>query len=231
MAVLSRSYGYLFIQAPRTGCTAIAEGVLYPHLGGVDIPAADIYDQQGRLVLMRKHCKLSELLRHRVVTEEDVRRLFKFSAVRNPFDSLVSLYVKMRQEYAEQLDDETSWVGRDPSFRAGIRFAMEHGFPEWVEFRLGQTRSSGLVRSARRKIMGSTGSHADGMDFVMRFERLQDDFNEALQRLGVKTAIEIPKINVTAGRDRDYRAYYTPRARRLVERAFRDRLNRFGYRF
>ncbi|MGH8934847.1 MAG: sulfotransferase family 2 domain-containing protein [Acidimicrobiia bacterium] len=229
MAVLSRSYGYLFIQAPRTGCTAIAEGVLYPYLDGVDIPPEDVYDAHGRLVLMRKHCKLSELTRHGALTEDEAGRLFTFSAVRNPFDSLVSLYVKMRSEYAEMLDDGDAWVGRDPRFVAGIRFAMDHTFPEWVEYRLGRSRARSLASKFRTGTPG--GSHVDGMDFVMRFECLQEDFNAVLHRMRVREEFLIPRINPTEGREGDYRAYYNPRARKIVERAFRDRLDRFGYSF
>ena len=38
MAIISLRYKYLFIQTPRTGCTAIARGVLIPQLDGALFP-------------------------------------------------------------------------------------------------------------------------------------------------------------------------------------------------
>lgn len=230
MAVLSQTYGYLFIQTPRTGCTAIADGVLRPLLGGIDIPPNDVYDESGRLVIMRKHCKLADLLRHGYLSTEEADRLLKFAAVRNPFDSLVSLYVKMRDEYPLALNDPNSWVGKDPAFVAAIHVAMNHSFPEWVEYRFGEPAIKRMVSGVRRLGRHSNRGHDQGMDVVMRFESLQDDFNRALGLLGLEE-IEIPRINPTSGRERDYKAYYTPRARRIVERAHRRMLDRYGYTF
>lgn len=67
-------------------------------------------------------------------------------------------------------------------------------------------------------------------DYVMRFERLQEDFNEVLHRLG-EEPIEIPRLNVTQGRDDDYRTLFSPRTRKIVESVFAPDLERFWYEF
>ncbi|MEJ7583960.1 MAG: hypothetical protein WKF43_07695 [Acidimicrobiales bacterium] len=66
---------------------------------------------------------------------------------------------------------------------------------------------------------------------IMRFEQLQADFNAVLERLGVEPTLTIPRGNVTAGREADYRSYYTPEARAIVEKAFAPDLEQFGYEF
>jgi hypothetical protein len=65
----------------------------------------------------------------------------------------------------------------------------------------------------------------------MRFEHLQRDFDQVLAQAGVTQGLTIPRINVTSDRDRDYRRYYTPAARRIVEYVFERELVRFGYEF
>ncbi len=66
---------------------------------------------------------------------------------------------------------------------------------------------------------------------MLRFEQLQEDFSELLTRVGYEGTIELHRVNPTPGRERDYRRYYTPRARRHVERAWRAELARYGYGF
>ena len=66
----------------------------------------------------------------------------------------------------------------------------------------------------------------------MRFEHLQADFDEALQRIGAPGPIHIPSINVTVERmGVDYRSLYDPWAREIVEHVFGDELQLLGYAF
>lgn len=105
MAVVSRQNGYLFIAVPRTGCTTLAQ-VLADRYEGVQVPAEDIV-VNGKVVVDRKHGRLSRLLRYGVVKQDDVDQMLTFCGVRNPFDSLVSLYEKTRRRYVRRLDDPT----------------------------------------------------------------------------------------------------------------------------
>ena len=233
MPVLSREHGYLFLMAPRTGCTAVGERVLIPRLDGEYFPSSDVHDSRGKLVVRHKHASLDELLRHGLLDEADAASLFKFTTVRNPFDSLVTLYETMRGRYKNLVDDPSSFVRKRPALIRMIRVAEQAPFEEWLEHKFHYGGARGGVRRALRIYPPPRHmyqAYIDGADYVMRYERLQEDFNEVLRRLGVSEPIEIPRRNVTEGKD-DYRAYYTPRARRLVERAFEPDLERFNYSF
>jgi hypothetical protein len=233
MPVLSRARGYLFLMAPRTGCTAIGEEVLIPHLDGEYFPSSDVLDARGKLVVRHKHASLEELLRHDLLDEDDAATLFKFATVRNPFDSLVTLYETMRGRYKNLVDDPSSFVRRRSAMIRMIRVAEQAPFEEWLEHKFHYGGAKGSVRRAMRIYPPPRHmyqAYIDGADYVMRYEKLQEDFNEVLKRLGVSEPIEIPRRNVTEGKD-DYRAYYTPRARRLVESAFAPDLERFDYSF
>jgi hypothetical protein len=233
MPVLSRRRGYLFLMAPRTGCTAIGERVLIPHLDGEYFPPTNVLDGNGRPVVPQKHASLAELTRHGLLAEEEAASLFKFTTVRNPFDSMVTLYVTMRTRYKDLVDDPSSFVR--PRSRMGkmIRVAEEYPFEEWLEHKFHFSGPKGRIR----RVLGiypkprhMYQAYIDGADYVMRYERLQEDFNEVLRRLGASEPIVIPRHNVTEGKDH-YRAFYTPRARRIVERAFAPDLERFDYAF
>jgi hypothetical protein len=233
MPIISRERGYLFLMAPRTGCSAIGDAVLVPQLDGEYLPSEDVIDETGNIVVGNKHASLEELVNHRLLAGEEATHLFKFTTVRNPFDSLVTLYVTMGTRYKALLDDPNSFVRRRPEMSKRVRMASEYPFEQWVErkFHLkgmkgGMRWSLGVHPTPRHMYQ----AYIDGSDFVMRFERLQDDFNQVQKRLGVATPIEIPRWNVTEGKDH-YRDYYTSRARRVVERAFAPDLERFGYRF
>lgn len=229
MAIVSWKHRFLFVQTPRTGCTAIAEKVLVPLYDGEDLPPDYVYDGRGMMVVDRKHSTLQQLLTHGFLSNEQASSLFKFSAVRNPFDSQASEYVKQRFTYRPLLDDPRAWIHRAPGYVDDMRFAAEHTFEEWLERRWRRPFLRAMVRGRYRVAVGDC-SWQDGMDFVMRFERLQEDFDEALRRIGLpQTAI--PAHNVTRERESDYRGYYTPRARRVVEAAFAETIERFRYTF
>jgi hypothetical protein len=233
MPVLSRGRGYLFLMAPRTACTAIGEDVLIPHLDGEYFPPSDVLDARGKLLVRHKHASVEELIRHNVLDEREARSLFKFTTVRNPFDSLVTLYVTMRDRYKDLVDVPDSFVQKRSVMVRMIRVAEQAPFEEWLEHKFhfggakGRARRALGIYPAPRHMYQA---YIDGADYVMRYESLQEDFNEVQRRLGISEPMEIPKRNVTEGKDH-YRAYYTPRARRLVERAFAPDLVRFDYGF
>jgi hypothetical protein len=244
MPILSRTRGYLFLMAGGTGCTAVGDGVLVPSLDGEYFPAASIFDQQGNLRLNNKHAKLPELKQQGLLTDEEADGFFKFTTVRNPFDRLVTDYVRLRTVSKDALEElptnRDEVIRRHPELRSQsylrkMDLALQYPFGDWLERRLRVRGTKGRLRRPFGSPYPKPRSHFKGYieeaDFVMRFERLQEDFNEVLRRIGVDEPIEIPKINVTKARDRDYREYYTPKARAVVERVYAPDIKRFGYSF
>ena len=235
MALISRKYGCLFLMAPRTACTALGRGVLIPFLAAEWLPAEPIVDARGEQIVDMKHSTLDQLVAHRLLDREEAGRLFKFTTVRNPFDSLVSMYTNMRDKYRERLADPPDWMRRNPEFMDATRRANEMSFTEWLAERFAGERSwrHPWARLVRR-LPGPRhlyGEFIRGSDYVMRFERLQEDFWTVLDRIGVAERLEIPQLNVSPARERDYRSYYTDRARRIASYVFAPDLERFGYRF
>lgn len=222
MAVLSDSLGYLFILAPRTGCTALSVH-LVKNLEGQWFPPEDAKDGTGTVVAERKHSKVADLRRAGLLSDDRLRELFVFTSVRNPFDSLVSLYTKITNQYVPLLDDPDAFVHRQPQMLADIRYAQEHSFSEWVVWKYAD-----MPQDRNRHLYGG---FINDVDRIMKFEQLQQDFDEVMATLGVTEGTKIPVLNVTEGRPVSYREVYDRKARSVVERVFSADLDRFGYCF
>jgi len=232
MAIYSEKWNYLFVMRGGTGCSSIAH-VLINQFDGRYLPEENLF-RNGVMVHGRKHNTVPELLRWGFLTKEDVRRLFIFTTVRNPFDQVASAY-------ARTISGWTGGMPRDrhgnmiecPATRAKIeaeaQAAQAMGFDRWVEQHYGvpmrmKQKIARVVKNRRRR------NPFKWVDFVMRYECLQEDFRDVLRRLGADSEIEIPNSNPTSGK-RPYRQYYSESSKRLVSRAFKDVIRRYGYSF
>ena len=227
MAILCRKYSLLFIMTPRTACTAIGE-LLCKQFGGEFIPSNDILDSHGRVSVRRKHSTLSDLIQHGLLTGTESESLLKVAAVRNPFDSLVSLYLKMRFKYKPLLSDPSSWVHRLPGYAEDMRYSQTHSFNAWI-LRL-------CSKTIMKRILGNQPSifadYTRGMNVVMRYESIEKDLGEVFKRAGMSSKAEIPVINRTDERNnRDYRSFYSRPAALMVRCAYSYDLKTYGYRF
>ncbi len=225
MAVISRSHRLLFILAPHTGSSAIAK-VLKEELTGEWIPPREIQDADGRILARRKHTTMRQLLTAGLISAAERADLFAFSAVRNPFDALVSTYFKHASA------EPTTIAKRRSTGRSRIvdfaEFCQDHSFEEWIDYAF----KPGTLDRLRGRAAQQGPSYHDDVDFIMRFEHLQHDFDEALRRGGIEGSYVIPRHNVTQERQtRDYREFYSEGSRRVVQQAFAPYLERFGYSF
>jgi hypothetical protein len=71
----------------------------------------------------------------------------------------------------------------------------------------------------------------DRLDHIIRFERLAEDFGEALHKIGIEPVRDLPIVNRTTERDPDYRIYYPPETRARARRVFGPYMSRWGYEF
>jgi hypothetical protein len=221
VATLCSDHNLLFIHGQGTASTAIRHA-LRRELGGVEVPQPEIRDASGKVVVGR-HAHLRILIHHGLIPAH--HGLLVATTVRNPFDYLVSTWLKLRAANEGRLvRPDASGVPRRQAARRG---ASALPFHEWVVQRY---RRPGLAGR-----FGVTGQdrfpQTLGATVVMRFESLDEDFASLLRRVGHDRPVHLEQVNVTEGRDRDYRRYYTAAARRTVERVWADDLARFGYRF
>lgn len=128
---------------------------------------------------------------------------FVFSAVRNPFDRLVSGWQYLRATNKQSLLD----VLLDPP-------------ADGAPYRHLTRPQVAILRNPIGQLV---------TDNLIRFERCQEDFDSICDRIG-KPRQQLPRVNV-GRRHTDYRCYFDDDTRKLAEAMFRDDLETFGYSF
>lgn len=131
---------------------------------------------------------------------------FKFAFVRNPWDWQVSLF-----EYGRQYKNH-------PQHELIASF---QDFDEYIEWRVDKekTLQKAFVTDESGNII---------VDYVGRFEQLQEDFSEACKQIGLDA--HLPYYNKTKSR-KSYVEYYSDHSRQLVQDHFREDIELFDYSF
>lgn len=223
MAILCRDLGLLFILTPATGSTAIGQRLI-ERFGGEWLPA------ENRPGIRKKHSTLGELMAHGLVDNAMRRQLVVATSVRNPYDRLVSIHAKRTGARPERVTDPDSWLyGPKGRNRAqDVDWIRAHTFPQWIRRRF---LRNWLLRSLLGRSTSVYDGFVAGVDVVLRYERLQADFDDLIRRVG-GTPCEIPRVNVSVARgEREYRREYDPLSRLLVRIGQREDLERFDYSF
>jgi len=71
-----------------------------------------------------------------------------------------------------------------------------------------------------------------GVDFVGRYENINQDFAKVVKDIGIKEKIKLPLANVSEKKDaRGYRQYYTDATRDLIAEWYAPEIRAFGYKF
>lgn len=205
--IISHSHRYVFVELPRTGSSAVRREL------------RELYDGAP---ILDKHSTYDEFRRQ---ASEDERRYFVFSTIRNPLDDAVSRYFKLKTDHRQRFSDVTRQRNRRPL----------NTFLDERMFRYVSTREpdfSGFFLHFYR-LPYDTWASLDHrrFDFVMRFERLTEDFDTALRRIGIEPVRQLPPRNVTGERGRTFADHYSPAARRRALRVFGPYMRRWGYEF
>lgn len=204
--VISHKYRYLFVEVPATASTAISR----------ELRAQ--YD--GQLILY-KHANYSEF--KRMATPEE-RRYFRFAGIRNPLDVTVSHYLRLKKNRdgvytdATQYERNGGWIPDTHLEKFEFIHRTGADFPAFVR-RFHQTPFNEWVLLGAREL-----------DFVIRFERLQEDFATVLRKIGITQVRDLPVAN-TVGERRPFGEYYPPEIRPLVVRVFGPFMRKWGYDF
>ncbi len=130
--------------------------------------------------------------------------LYKFAFVRNPYDWIVSMYCYLQQTESHRYSN----------------LIQQMTFSEYLDFEIKRNK-----RHQHEFICDASGHLA--VDFIGRFERLDDDFTQVMNRLGLD--VSLPHIN--ASKRRDYRDYYDDETRAKVATHWHRDISLFDYQF
>jgi hypothetical protein len=160
------------------------------------------------------------LIRYQLLfTETEYLNYYKFAFVRNPWDRAVSAYTFLMEGGISNFDKEFAFniLSKYKSFDDFVRnwctesniFQMAHFIPQYAYV----TEPDGSFK----------------LDFLGRFENLQDDFDHICKQLKISRMLE--RKNITTGRKKDFRVYYTPQSAEIIGRLYAKDIELFGYKF
>ena len=191
--IVSHRHRFIFLAVPRTGTHAV-RAALGPLLGDDD------WQQQSLTVEMWLPVPALARIGHGHLTlrqlQENVSRriwgdYFKFGFVRNPYDRFVSVCAMLNKRNPGYPGNETAFMKRALQVR---RF-----------------RQRVLVRPQVEMLVDDKGEL--GMDFIGRYETLEQSFAEACRRIGVRAA-DLTQRNASA--HGAYATYYDDELLALV---------------
>ena len=213
--LLSIKYNFLFVHIAKTGGTSV-RAALNP------LRWRDPY-----YVPMFLCSKLSKLTGHRIgakfprhakviaakemLPRELFDNLFKFAFVRNPWDLQISSYHHIRRERPHLLAGIND-------FEQFLRWKLDPARPYQYHIDTSIELQSDYLVDLNGKII---------VDFIGKYEQLQEDFDEVCRRIGI-TSKTLPHKRKATDRS-DYRQYYNDDTARLVADNFRRDIENFGY--
>ncbi len=150
------------------------------------------------------HLKAKQI--KKLISPEVYDSCYKFSFVRNPWDWQVSLFHFM-------LQDETH-----PQHKLINKM---NSFEEYIEWRV-----ANAVELQKEFLYDEKGNLL--VDYVGKFENLQEDFNLICEKLNLQS-IELPVTNTSI--HRFYKEYYNDYTRDLIAKAFKEDIETFEYEF
>jgi len=160
-----------------------------------------------------RHVPYTEFLR---ANPKKFQRYFKFAFVRNPWDRLVSTFFFLQRGGLNELD--RTWSQRNLAEFDGFEDFVRRGLPRreilsWVHF-----------RPQANYIMSPTGNLM--VDYVGRFETLEEDFNVVASRLGVKVDLRRTNSSTHA----PFETVYSQETATIVGKIYESDATTFGYR-
>ena len=201
--IISHKYKYVFIELSRTASEAIS------------CELCEFY--AGERILW-KHASYRDFEK---IAGSKEKKYFIFSGIRNPLDAMISLYFFHRQ---------------DPFKKFGV---LKHKFTNLNNYKQFWFIKNNNVDFLDffKKFYGSSIYYEwktkdfDKLNYIYRFENLQDDFREILKRLKIKQVRPLPVINQSFGRRADIYYYFPAEIQGIAGLISRDYMKKWGYRF
>lgn len=215
--LISYSHKFIFFHVTKAGGTSVKE-VLKNYSQELEYfkikrPPKQVEGKANPLYEMWEssvwHAKARDFKKE--MTEE-YNKFYKFAFVRNPWDWQVSYYHFILKETTHIRHDLVKSMA---------------GFEEYLEWVIGTKNPfpKGATKLQKDIITDKEGNII--IDFVGRYETLEQDFNYVCKVLNLNSSL--PHLNKS--NHRDYRSYYSERAKKLVSEHFQEDIQLFGYTF
>jgi hypothetical protein len=232
---------------PGTGCSTL--GVeLEREFNAKYLPESDIIEN-GTVIIEKKHNTIPELLRHKLLSKEDLENSTVFATLRNPFDRFTTYFQRYDGTW---LEEYFAWLERDykrreknltEDERKDLRKKITKekarksrkqklirlsGFNWWILITI--LRKVIKAPLTLKKLNDFSFPMLEGVDYIIRQENLEDGVNALLAFKEIPVKLSIPVKNRTKGK-KDYKSYYNWLTRTLLPILLKSSLRKTGYTF
>lgn len=196
--VISHRYRFIFVHIQRTGGHSIEKAL-------------------SKFVSQKDIDKINHIFGHMHVVPRNIekyfsydiwKQYFKFAFVRNPWDRAVSFYHYFKQNKRHRITH--------PTFAKTVD-TMD--FSHWI-------KRTNLVPPQFCWVIPDGSNFI--VDFVGRFENLQEDFDKICDRVCIPS-VKLETIMKT--KHKHYSMYYTDDTRAIASEKFKKDIKLFGYKF
>lgn len=213
--MISHEYKFIFIHLNRTGGTSIEK--LFNSEADKEVDGFNIIEDPN------KHLSAKQTME---IYPEEFKTYFKFSFVRNPWDLVVSRYhwsryQKINGQPLIPSDTFNKFMQRMAILHDDLRnYDEKLDGPAWI-----------YLQSLRNQISRISIDSRIVMDFVGKFENLENDW-----KLICQNSLNLPEKfhtlpHVFKSRRQDYRAYYDENSKKTVSDWFARDIEKFKYTF
>lgn len=212
--VISDKHRFVFVNLPQTASTAISK---------------ELIDQYGAREFLFKHALYrTDYLKG---ADAEQRKYRVISGLRDPMEITVSTYFKVKSDHEQRYSDAKSHKIQNGFLRRHIMYWWNKrsyrlivqgnmSFSEWF-------MRNHLVPYASWSILDH-----NRFDKIIRYEHLQEDFTEALRKLGVEQTRPLPVGNKTAIKAKHCTEYFdTEASKRRAKFVFGPYMKQWGYTF
>jgi hypothetical protein len=217
--MISSEKKFLFIHVPKTGGNSI-QNILKDYSEDKIVTKEKYQDGVERFGIRNEECNFAKhsSLSHykKILDKETYYGLFKFATIRNPWDMMISHYF---------------------SFHRGVKQWNRKSFTKLVNkvklLRYYITERyiflDVLDKIKKKNILSKKKLDAD-IDFIMRFENLDDDFKLLCEKIDIPYK-PLLKRNISINKRQHYSYYYDEELKEMVRSKFIEEIDFGGYEF
>jgi hypothetical protein len=216
---ISHKHKFVLISIPKTAGTTIRYVLDY---------YSDIKSSSSlRNRLYYHHISAGDLKVHFNKQNWDWNKYYKFCFARNPWDRMVSAFYFKKKMInilnTTHISDTTRLMERK-WFQDTLLGARE--FSEWILKQNNSEYPASYIVPFQKPLVFENGNTL--VDYIGRFENLQEDFNIICDKIGIPRQ-ELPHKNAT--KHKHYTEYYDDETREIVAERYANDIEYFGYEF
>ena len=200
--MISHKHKFIFIHIPKCGGTSIEQSFGFRYKKFSFKRSMGLHPNRTDNFWLQ-HCTLREIPTECGV---DVKNFFTFTIVRNPWDRMVSSFF-----YESRINKK----------RHGFKFNNFNAFvrsPTYAAEQHSLCQMDFIINERSEPYI----------DFIGRFENLQEDFNTVCDKIGIPRK-QLPHKNKT--KHKHYTEYYDDETKQIVAKKYAKDIEYFGYKF